>query len=255
LLATTAGTGAARLELERQLAKWKAFETDVWRKVDCVVTMSQKDSGMVTGARRVECLPNGVDTERFAPSSGDPEARRLLFIGSFAHLPNLLALEYFLKEVRPRLGPGFVLHVIAGARAEYFLDFYKDRVRVDLTAPGIETEGFVSDVRDAYRRAELVLAPLTASAGTNIKVLEAMAMGRVVVSTPAGVNGLDVTSGVDCVVTDSAEEMAAAITGLSADGEARKTMETRARVTALRYDWNEIAAAQARLYAGVVFTK
>ncbi len=249
LLATNADTGAARLELEQQLAKWKAFETGAWRQVDCVVTMSQKDAGMATGARRVECLPNGVDIDRFAPSGSEPEARRLLFIGSFAHLPNLLALEYFLKEVWPRLEPGFALHVIAGARAEYFVDFYKNRVRVDLKAPGVETEGFVSDVRDAYRRAELVLAPLTASAGTNIKVLEAMAMGRVVVSTPAGVNGLDVAPGDDCMVTDSAEAMAAAIIGLSANVETRKAVEAQARATALRYDWNEIAQAQARLYA------
>lgn len=249
LLATTTETGAGRLELEQQLAKWTAFETAAWRQVDCVVTMSQKDSGMVTGAHRVVSLPNGVDTERFTPSDHEAEARRLLFIGSFAHLPNLLALEYFLKEVRPRLDAGFVLHVIAGARAEYFLDFYKDRVRVDLTTPGIEMEGFVSDVRDAYRRAELVLAPLTASAGTNIKVLEAMAMGRVVVSTSAGVNGLDVAPGLDCIVTSSAEEMAMAISALSADAAARKAIEVRARETALRYDWSEIARAQAELYA------
>ena len=94
-----------------------------------------------------------------------------------------------------------------------------------------------------------MLAPLTASAGTNIKVLEAMAMGRVVVSTPAGVNGLDVAPGGDCIVTDAAEEMATAITGLSGNADARKAMERRARQTALRYDWNEIAAAQARLCA------
>ncbi len=251
LLATAADSGAGRLELEQQLAKWKAFETSAWQKVDCVVAMSQKDAGMVTGARQVACFPNGVDTERFAPVETEPEPRRLLFIGSLGHLPNLLALGFFLKEVWPRLGAGFTLHVIAGARPEYFLDFYKDRVRVELSAPGIEMEGFVSDVRDAYRKAELVLAPLTASAGTNIKVLEAMAMGRVVVSTPAGVNGLDVTSGTDCVVARSAEEMAERIVGLSANIEARKAIEVRARATALRYDWAEIATAQNKLYPGL----
>lgn len=252
LLATTADVGAGRLELEKQFAKWKAFETSAWQKVDCVVAMSQKDVGMVTGARRVVCLPNGVDTERFAPVAAEPEPRRLLFIGSFAHLPNLLALEFFLNEVWPRLGAGFTLHIIAGARPEYFLDFYKDRVRVELSAPGIEMEGFVSDVRGAYRRAELVLAPLTASAGTNIKVLEAMSTGRVVVSTPAGVNGLDVTSGVDCVVAESGEEMVAKIGALSAHSEARKLIEVRARATALRYDWTAIAAAQNALYASLL---
>lgn len=248
LLATTTETGVARLELERQLEKWNAFERAAWAQVACVVTMSAKDEAIVSGARRVVCLPNGVDTERFQPADTEPEARRLLFIGSFAHLPNLLALEFFLKQVWPLLGPGFTLHVIAGARPDYFLDFYKNRVQVELSLPGIDLEGFISDVRDAYRRAELVLAPLTASAGTNIKVLEAMAMGRVVVSTPAGVNGLDVVSGRDVLVTNSAAEMAARIIELSSDSETRRSIEARARETGLHYDWREIARAQAALY-------
>ncbi len=248
LLATTSETGAARLELEKQLQKWKAFEHAAWRAVDCVVAMSPKDEGMVADARRVVCLPNGVDTDRFRPSGDTPQPGRLLFIGSFAHLPNLLALEFFLNDVWPRLGSGFTLHIIAGARHEYFLDFYKTRVAVDFSVAGIEVEGFVADVRDAYRRAEMVLAPLTASAGTNIKVLEAMAMGRVVVSTTAGVNGLDVSPGHDVMVTDSAVDMAAKIVGLSGDAGARKSIESCARETALRYDWREIARSQAALY-------
>jgi glycosyltransferase involved in cell wall biosynthesis len=106
----------------------------------------------------------------------------------------------------------------------------------------------VSDVRDAYRRAEIVLAPLTASAGTNIKVLEAMAMGRVVVGTPAGFNGLDVTNGVDVIVASTAGEMARKIGELCSDGEARRVIERHARETAIRYSWGEIAAEQIGLW-------
>ena len=248
LLATTADTGAASSNLRSSLTKWRAFEHAAWRKVDCVVAMSSKDEAVVSGAKRVACLPNGVDTDRFRPSNDEPEPRRLLFIGSFAHLPNLLALEFFLREVWPLLDSGFTLHVIAGARHDYFLDFFRTRVAIDFSLPGIEIEGFVADVRDAYRRADIVLAPLTASAGTNIKVLEAMAMGRAIVSTPAGVNGLDVTPGRDVMVTDSATDMAAEIVRLSSDAAARKLMEAGARETALRYDWGEIGRLQKQLY-------
>jgi len=250
LLATANAEGAARWEMERQLEKWRDFEMAAWKAVDYVVTMSAKDEGIVAGAKRSICLPNGVDTERFQPSGTEPEPRRLLFIGSFAHLPNVLALEFFLREVWPRLGPGFTLHVIAGARHEYFLEFYRNRAAIDLSGPGIELEGFVSDVRNAYQRAALVLAPLTASAGTNIKVLEAMAMGRVVVSTPAGINGLDLAAGREVIVTGSAEEMAERILSLSSDPAARRRIETAARAAALRYDWREIALRQSELYAG-----
>lgn len=250
LLATTSEatgeTAAARRELEKQLRKWKEFETAAWKTVDCVVAMSAKDESMIAGSRRVVCLPNGVDTDRFQPCADEPEPRRLLFRGSFAHLPNLLAVEFFLGRVWPLLESAFTLHIIAGARHDSYLDYY--RVGIDFCQPGIEVEGFVADVRDAYRRAELVLAPLTASAGTNIKVLEAMAMGRAVVSTAVGVNGLDVSPGQDVVVAGSAAEMAEKIISLSADAEARRSIECRARETALRYDWRETARSQARLY-------
>jgi glycosyltransferase involved in cell wall biosynthesis len=75
-----------------------------------------------------------------------------------------------------------------------------------------------------------------------------MAMGRAIVSTPAGVNGLEVSPGRDVIVTESAAEMAEKIIALSADPAARKSIESRARETALRYDWREIARAQASLY-------
>ena len=88
---------------------------------------------------------------------------------------------------------GATLHIIAGARHEYYLDRYHDRVRPDIEQSGIEIEDFVADVRPAYQRATVVVAPLVASAGTNIKIMEAMAMGKAIVSTPAGINGLDLS--------------------------------------------------------------
>jgi GT2 family glycosyltransferase len=255
LLVASTETGAARWEMERQLGKWRDFETAAWKNVDCVVAMSAKDEGMIAGASQTICLPNGVDIDRFQPSRVEPAPRRLLFIGSFAHLPNLLALDFFLREVWPLLGPGFRLHVIAGAAHEYFLDFHRTRVSPDLARHGIELEGFVSDVRAAYNRAELVLAPLTASAGTNIKVLEALAMGRVVVSTAAGINGLDLAVDREVVVTSSASEMASKILALSSDPLARKVIEAHAREAALRYDWREIGHRQSALYASLAGTR
>jgi len=152
------------------------------------------------------------------------------------------------SNVFPLLPAGYKLHIIAGSRPEYYLEFHRARVDLDLTRPEIELQAFVSDVRPAYRRAEIVLAPLTASAGTNIKVLEAMAMGRAVVSTPAGINGLDLENGKNVIVTATAEEMAAAIAGLSNNPERRREFERNARETALAYDWREIGAIQSALY-------
>jgi GT2 family glycosyltransferase/glycosyltransferase involved in cell wall biosynthesis len=238
-------------ELRHQLDRWIPFETAAWRQMSAVVTMSEKDRGMIAGARAV-CLPNGVDIERFTPSDEEPEPGRLLFIGSFGHLPNLLAIEFFLREVWPHL-KGATLHIIAGSRHQYFLDHYRDRVRVDLKQPGIEVEDFVADVRPAYRRAAIVIAPLLASAGTNIKVMEAMAMGKAIVSTPGGVNGLDLASGCDAIVTDASSAMADAIMALLQDPARRRAIEVQARATVVqRFNWDVIARQQKALYESLL---
>jgi glycosyltransferase involved in cell wall biosynthesis len=230
-----------RWEARRELGLWRAFETAAWRTVDRVVTMSEQDRRMVTCTPAVT-LANGVDLERFRPAPGTPEARRILFIGSFAHRPNVMAVEFFLNEVWPLLHE-VSLHIIAGARHEQY------PVAADVAQSGITLDGFVADVRPAYQRAALVVAPLVASAGTNIKVLEAMAMGKAVVSTPAGVNGLDLTPGEDFVLVRTAREMAAAIEGLLAEPAGRARIEAAARARVERdYSWDSIARAQSALY-------
>ncbi|MBK5293372.1 MAG: glycosyltransferase [Acidobacteriia bacterium] len=273
--------GGEDWETRQQYERWVQFEQKAWGEVDVVVTMSEKDRRGVQG-RRVECLPNGVDLERFRPASSleaqrarreppssngtpvpsgaeapfcassleeEPEAGRILFIGSFAHLPNVLAVDFFLREVFPLLPLG-KLHIIAGARHQYFLHRYQDRVRPNLEQPGVEVDDFVADPRPAYRRATVVVAPLLASAGTNIKVMEAMAMGKAVVSTPAGVNGLeDLRDGHDVVIAATGPEMARAIEALLRDRDLRRRIEQRARQTVeQRYGWPAIARRQRELY-------
>jgi GT2 family glycosyltransferase/glycosyltransferase involved in cell wall biosynthesis len=227
-------------ENRRQYNLWQSFETAAWGKVDRVVVMSEKDRAVVMGS---VTIANGVDLERFQPSGVSPEPRRLLFIGSFAHRPNVLALEFFLRDVFPLLH-GVTLHVVAGQRHERFWDLHHE---------GVEVEGFVSDVRPAYDRATVVIAPLVASAGTNIKILEAMAMGKAIVSTEAGVHGLDLERGADVVIANAAAETAEAIARLLDSPQERAALERHARRTAeQRYGWDAIAEQQARLYREIL---
>ncbi|MGI8992425.1 MAG: glycosyltransferase [Bryobacteraceae bacterium] len=241
--------GGKDWERSYQLVRWRKFETDAWKRVNRVVTMSEKDRQTV-GAKGF-ALPNGVDLARFRPGETAPETGRLLFIGSFAHLPNILALEFFLGEVWPLLDRRTLrLHVIAGSRHEYFLQYYNVPKLADaLRQCGIEMEGFVADVRPAYQRAQIVIAPLLASAGTNIKILEAMAMGKAIVSTTSGINGLDLSPGEDVAVVDSPGGFADAISRLVAQPDERLRLERVARRTVeKRYDWDRIARLQSALY-------
>jgi GT2 family glycosyltransferase/glycosyltransferase involved in cell wall biosynthesis len=242
-------------EIEREHSKWVAFEQEAWREVDCVITMSEKDKQMVTGARRVEPLINGVDLDRFRPAQQDEtEPGRLLFIGSFAHLPNVLALDWFLREVWPRIQDVKpLLHIIAGRNPEVYLERYKDHAKPDLSQPGILLESFVSDVRPAYRKASVVVAPLLASAGTNIKIMEAMAMGKAIVTTPGGINGLELEEGKVVRVAKTGEEMAAEILDLTRHVMKRINLERAARHAAERdFDWDVIARRQADIYRSLL---
>jgi glycosyltransferase involved in cell wall biosynthesis len=165
-----------------------------------------------------------------------------------------MALRFFLAEAWPALrAAGATLHVIAGARPDHFQDLYRDRVTLDLPQPGVELEAFVADVRPAYERAAAVIAPLLASAGTNIKILEAMAMGKAIVSTPAGVNGLELEPGADYLLAESGPAFAAALLELFENPARREELERRARATVeRRFDWDVIARRQAALYARLI---
>ncbi|MDX2178722.1 MAG: glycosyltransferase [Bryobacteraceae bacterium] len=238
-LATRAEAGE-RWELERQLRLWREFEERAWRECERIVVMSERDRRRVGNWAVV--IPNGVDTVRYQLSPEPPERGRILFIGSFAHLPNVLAVKWFVENALPKLD-GAKLHIIAGARPEYYLDFYRGRAPLDLAKPDIELEAFVADVRPAYRRAQAVIAPLRASAGTNIKVLEAMAMGKTIVSTAAGIHGLDVADGV--LVADDPDAFAASVRCAM---EGRDLGKEARRIAVERYDWDAIAERQRDLY-------
>jgi GT2 family glycosyltransferase/glycosyltransferase involved in cell wall biosynthesis len=224
-------------EIHIQLDRWRAFETSAWHSVSRVVTMSEKDRATV-GTRAI-AIPNGVDTERFQPSPEPADQNRLLFIGSFAHHPNRSAMQWFIKEVWPHLkSANAALHIIAGKDPEQWAGPFQ--------LPGITLEGFVSDVRPAYRQATVVIAPLIASAGTNIKILEAMAMGKAIVSTSAGVNGLNVEG---VLIADTPRDFANAILALFQDATERLRCGQAARqCVEQHYSWATIGKIQSALY-------
>ncbi|MBL8294693.1 MAG: glycosyltransferase, partial [Bryobacterales bacterium] len=239
-------------ETAQQHQRWERFERAAWRTVDVVVAMSEKDRRSI-GLDNAVSLPNGVDLDRFQPAAESPDPARILFIGSFAHLPNVLAVDFFLRQVWPLVlaeVPEAVLHIIAGSRHRYFLDHYRDRVDPPLDQSSIELEDFVADPRPAYRRATVVIAPLLASAGTNIKIMEAMAMGKAVVSTPSGINGLeDLRAGIDLLVSRTPAGFAASILRLIRDPQLRARLQEQARQTVTaRYGWDAIGKRQTQLY-------
>jgi glycosyltransferase involved in cell wall biosynthesis len=227
---------------------WLDFERIALQCSNRVWTMSDEERSVALdhGAPRngTKVIPNGVDLRRFTPAPVPAGPPVVLFVGSFRHLPNLLAFEMLRSAIMPivwRECPDAVLHVIAGPHHERAASLAG---KADLLNrhDGIVIEGFVEDVRPAYRVATVVAVPLPLSAGTNIKLLEAMACGRAIVSTPAGCRGLDLTNGLELVVTESDSCFAAALVGLLRDEDLRTRLAAAARRTAEeRFGWDRIA--------------
>ncbi len=241
----------------REYDRWLEFEREALQCVNRVWTMSHEDraEAISYGAseRNVEVIPNGVDLERFkiAPKAGGPPT--VLFVGSFRHLPNLLAFETLRESIMPevwRAVPDAILHVIAGPDHERAALLAGKEALLELN-PRILLEGFVEDVRPAYSSADVVAVPLPLSAGTNIKVMEAMACARAVVSTPAGCRGLDLVDGRDLIVAD--DGFARAIIQLLGNADLRTEIAAEARKTAeRRFGWDAIAEDALRSYAALI---
>lgn len=232
------------------LFRWRRFETRAVRRYPRVVVMSKKDAEMLGPAVSTAVVENGVDLARFQPEPERP-GRRLLFIGSFRHFPNIEAYRFFAERVWPFLRdkfPDLELTVVCGADPLTYWRAFTDAPE-PAPDPRIHLLGFVADVRPLYVEANLVIVPTTVSAGTNVKVLEAMAMSRAVVSTTSGCAGLGLLHQHSVWVADNPQAFAAAIATLINDPDLRAAIAAAARAHAERhFDWSALGEKQKALF-------
>jgi glycosyltransferase involved in cell wall biosynthesis len=222
--------------------KMRREEERAWGRVDAITVTSPHDAGRVRAAHpaaRVAVVPNAVDVERYAPRPDDPPPDRstLLFFGALDYFPNSDALAFFLDHVWPRVlaaHPSTRLRIL-GRRPPAWL--------VARREPGVEIGGFVEDLRPSIAAAGAVIVPLRLGGGTRLKILEAMAMAKPIVSTELGAEGIDVAHGRELLLADGAEAFAAEI-GRLLDAPAlgiRLGRAARALVER-RYSWRASAA-------------
>jgi glycosyltransferase involved in cell wall biosynthesis len=255
LAKTQPGSASQKQAAQKQYELWNVFERAALQCSNAVWTMSDRDRAIALehGAppRTTVAVPNGVDLARFQPLARRTAQRTVLFVGSFRHLPNLLAFETLRAIIMPEVWnvlPDVHLSVIAGPMHEKAAQNAK-KMKLLAPDPRIQIQGFVEDVRPAYQECDVVAIPLPVSAGTNIKLMEAMACGRAVVSTELGCQGLGLQDETDLLIREIGFGFSEAIIRLFQDAELRYGIAARSRYVAeTQFSWDSIAEAALASY-------
>jgi len=244
-----AALAATPLHRARGLVRtWRLrrFERTLAQRASAVVAVSPDEAAVlraIAPTTRVVVAPNGVDAGAVTPS---PPGDAALFVGLLSYAPNRDAMAWFAREVLPRLASGGPEILVAGR------DPGPELEGLARVAPQLRLLGFVPDLAPLYARAGVFVNPMRGGGGTRLKMLEAMAAGKAVVSTTIGAEGLALTPGRDVVIADSAVEFAAAVRALLADrGQAARLGQAARALVEARYGWDLCLAPIEELYASL----
>jgi sugar transferase (PEP-CTERM/EpsH1 system associated) len=241
--AETARGIAGRFLYGMQHSRMLRYEARALGRFDGVLAVSDADRdtfarlypGAVRGPFHV--VPTGVDTDFFSPGASDPDSRTLVFTGSMDWLPNEDAMAFFCREVLPLIRaeePDVTLSIVGRAPTPAVKRLAEDA--------GVHVTGRVDDVRPYMKDAAVYIVPLRIGGGTRLKIFEAMAMGKAVVSTTVGAEGLPVTNGEHVLLADEPRELCRAVVRLLRDVDRRRQLERAARTLVVeRYDWSAVA--------------
>lgn len=230
-----------RAYIAAQCHKYERFEKRAFRAADRVIAVSEADAHLVRrefAPREVDVVDNGVDRSHFEHIDRRPDPGRLLFLGSLDWRPNLDAVRLLLDHIFPRvrrLRPDARLDLV-GRRPPPWL---VARVEAD---PTIGLHADVPDVRPFLARAVLMVVPLRVGGGSRLKILEALASGLPVVSTPVGAEGLELEPGRDYLVAEDPDAIADRILLCLAKPCELESLAASSRKRVLeRYDWDRLA--------------
>jgi sugar transferase (PEP-CTERM/EpsH1 system associated) len=241
--AENASNAVGRALMTQQWKRMLRFERQALERFDLVLAVSDADrktfGRLYAGAARrpIHVVQTGVDTHYFTPIPGRERRAHLVFTGSMDWLPNEDGMLYFVREILPRIRqeePDVTLSIVGRAPTPAVTRLAE--------LSGIDVTGRVDDVRPHVAAGEVYIVPLRIGGGTRLKIFEAMAMSKPVVSTTVGAEGLPVTSGRDIVIADGAAPFADAVVRMIRDAEMRERIATEARrVVVERYDWAAVA--------------
>jgi polysaccharide biosynthesis protein PslH len=239
--ARAGGSLGRRLYFGANWRKLRREELGTYRDADGVYLCSAADErrllDQVPGARTA-VIPNAADVEYYQPRPTDPppDGRTVVYFGLLSTIPNVDGVIHFVQDIWPR---------IAAANSEARCKIIGGRPPPSLLAlagPRVELTGFVPDLRPHLAAAAAVVVPLRLGGGTRLKIVEAMAMGKAIVSTTLGAEGIEAVAGRDLLVEDQPAAFADAVNRLLAQpGEAKRIGQSARQLAVERYAWSGAA--------------
>lgn len=235
--------------LETDIRKIRRWERHYWRACDKLIVMSDDDKefiGKQIDEKKIEVVANGVDSEWF-----DQVPRKLaaeptiLSVGTFKWLPNQEAVDFLVQKIWPeikKLLPKIKLWIVGNAPTSKVISYgEKD--------PQIEVLGRVEDIRDAFKQAHVLVAPVFSGKGTRYKILEAMASGTPVVASKIAVEGLSIKHGTHVLTSNSAHDLAELTVRVIKNRELwHKLSVNGKKFVSENFDWKEISQKLDMIY-------
>ena len=241
-----------RLYAEANWRKMRRQELGTYRDADGVYLCSFADEKRLhedVPAARTTVIPNAADVDFYKPRPSDPrpDGRTIVFFGLMSYMPNIDGATYFIQEIWPRIAdanPDARCKIIGGSPPPQLLA---------LAGPRIEFTGFVPDLRPHIAEAAAVIVPLRLGGGTRLKIVEAMAMGKAMVSTTIGAEGIEAVPGRDILIEDQPDAFADAVILLLAEPELAAHIGKSARqLSEARYAWSAAAKALENFYRDIL---
>ena len=218
--------------------RFRRHDTRWFSSYAALIAMSDADAASIRDvtSTAVEVVPNGVASDALVAQPASQEPATLLFTGTLSHPPNADGIRWFAESIWPairRRQPDAQLLVVGRDPPRSLLDLGG--------RDGIDVVGPVPEMAPYFGRATAVVVPLRSGGGTRLKILEAMACRRAVVSTSVGCEGLEVADGRDLLVADGEAAFEARTLSLLADPALRERLAEAGReLVERRYDWRTL---------------
>ena len=236
--AETASNAARKAIYGLEYRRMLRYEQSALRKFDHVIAVSENDRALMArwvAPKNITVVPTGVDLAQYSPDPNASETAPLVtFVGAMDWEPNMDGVEYFCGEIWPVIRAEV-------PEARFRIVGRNPGRRVQRWASGtVEVTGQVSSVVEHLRQSAVVIVPLRIGGGTRLKIYEAMATAKPVVSTTVGAEGLDVKHGRDIILADDVRSFSQAVVMLLRDADLRRRYGRAAADTASRFDWSAI---------------